>query len=534
MVVRRRGILKGAAGVGALGLAAPAYLSWTSREAQAQQARTLLMAQTETPAGFDGDALRPGTQKSCVQVYEGLVRYGRLERDGRTYLDPSRLEPHLAEKWESFDGGKRYVFTLRAGVKSPFGNELSAADVEWGYQKSFAQKRTGLFLANVSNVTGVKALSQREVEFTLSAPSSIFLNCLTLYVPGIYDSTEVKKHATTDDPWALKWMETNTAGYGAYHVESVRAGEQAVFVANPNYFRGPPFFQRVIWRAVPSGASRVALLSAGQVQWIERPNVQQVIGLQQDKRVKIQDVAGRAMTSVRMNCAMKPFDDVRVRRAFNFAVDQGKLRSAVLLGTGLEARSVIPPIVGDYDPSFFAYGYNPDKARALLAEAGYASGLQVELLYSDVVWWEEQMAIQVADQLKGVGVTATPRRIPATEMNARGAPAKQDMPFFTYEDGPIVLDPVYTMSLLADTKGVSNRARYSNPEVDALIAEGRTSLDPAVRGVAMRKAQKLWMDDAPWIVTLYQTVFQAMAPNVTGWVPHPDEQERWVDLKLVS
>lgn len=221
---------------------APAYLTASSREAEAQQAKTLILAEPGTPEGFDGDVLRPGTQASVVQVYEGLTRYGRVQRDGRTYLDPTKIEPHLAEKWETSNDGKRWVFTLRSGVKSPYGNELSAADVEWGWNKSFAQKRTGNFIASVANVTAVKALSPTEVEFTLSAPSSIFLACLTLYTPSIYDSTEVKKHATTDDPWALDWMLTHTAGFGAYHVDNVRPGEQALFVANPNYFRGAPSF----------------------------------------------------------------------------------------------------------------------------------------------------------------------------------------------------------------------------------------------------------------------------------------------------
>jgi ABC-type transport system substrate-binding protein len=512
--------------------AAATYLPLTRRFAHAQQTKTLLLAAPTTPEGLDGDVLKPGTQETVTQVYEGLIRYGRVERDGRTWLDPAKIEGHLAESWAASDDGKRYVFTLRAGVKSPYGNELSAADVEWGWNKSFAQKRTGNFIAGVSNVTGVKALSQREVEFTLSAPSSIFLACLTLYTPGIYDSTEVKKHTSADDPWALKWIESHTAGYGAYHLDQLQPDQQAVFVANPNYFRGQPYFEKVIYKAIASGASRVALLRAGQVQWIDRATVQQVVELRKNAKVKVQDADGRAILAVRMNCSIKPFDDVRVRRAFNFAIDQDKLRQAVLLDTGQNARSIIPPMVEGSDPSLFAYGHDPDKARALLAEAGFEKGLEVELTFSDISWWEEQMAVQVADQLRAVGVTAKPRRITASELRARVAPAKQDVPFFTLEDGPIVLDPVYTMSLLAMSTGVSNRARYKNPALDALVAQAQVTLDKDNRGALMHQAQKIWMDDAPWIITAYAQVFESMSPAVSGWVPHPDDQERWVDLRM--
>ncbi len=521
MTVRRRFLL-----------AAPAFLPLTSGLAQAQAGKTLLLAAPGTPEGFDGDALRPGTQEVVTQIYEGLTRYARIQREGRPYLDSGKIEGHLAESWAPSADGLTWLFKLRQGVKSPFGNELTSADVEWGWNKSFAQKRTGAFIAAVANVTGVKAVSKYEVAFTLSAPSSIFLSCLTLYTPGIYDSTEVKKHATAEDPWALKWMEGNTAGFGAYHLDSLRPGEQAVFVANPNYFRPAPAFQRVVYRAVPSGASRVSLLRAGQVQWIDRPNVQQVIEMQKDKRVKIEDHEGRAMASVRMNCAMKPFDDIRVRRAFNYAIDKSKLKQSVLLGTGDTALSIVPPIVDAYDPSGFVYGYDPAKAKALLAEAGLGAGLTLDLNFSDIFWWEEQMAVQIADQLKAVGVTARPQRITGSDMRARTAPGKQDLAFFTFEDGPIVLDPVYTMALMAHSKGVSNRARFADPALDALIDGARTTTDMAARTNAVKQAQKIWTDDAPWIMTVYPKTFEAMGPGISGWVPHPDEHERWYDLRV--
>ena len=244
--------------------------------------------------------------------------------------------------------------------------------------------------------------------------------------------------------------------------------------------------------------------------------MQQVLDLRTDKRVKVEGTQGRAMMSVRMNNSMKPFDDVRVRQAFNYGIDQGKLVQSILQGTGEGAKSILPPIVADYDPSLFSYGFDPAKGRALLAEAGYPNGVTAELLFSDVNWWEEQMAVQVADQLKSIGCTITPRHITSTEINARGAPAKQDLPFFTYEDGPIVLDPVYTLALLAESKGVSNRCRYDDPKLDALVLQGRTTLDTALRDAAMKQAQKIWEDDAPWILTCYAQLFEAMAPNVTG------------------
>ncbi len=530
MKIRRRKLVTGGAGIAA----AATYLPITSELASAQQARTLVVAAGGTPEGLDGDALKGNTQPCVVQCYEGLTRYGRTERNGRPYLDPTKIEGHLAESWTVSPDGKRYVFKLRQGVRSFRGNELTSEDVVWGWNKSFAQKRTGNFIATVANVVqnGVKAVSRYEVEFELEAPSAIFLNALTLYTPGIYDSTETKKHATADDPWALKWIDQNTAAFGAYHMTELRPGEQAVFTANPNYFRGKPHFDRVVYRAVPSAGSRLTLLKSRQVQWIDRPSTQQITDLRADRNVKVQDTFGRSMSSIRMNVGIKPFDDLRVRQALNHAVNRTAIKDSIYFGLAEEARSIVPPALGGYNPGHFRYAYDPAKAKALLAEAGYANGFEVELLYGSEYWWEEPLCVQVADQLKAVGVTAKPTRITLADLRARGAINRMDMPFFAFEDGPIVLDPVYCLYLLAHSKGVSNRARYASPELDRLVDEGRQTLDRDKRYALMDQAQKQWMDDAPWLLTVYPTIFEAMAPNIVGWTPHPDDHERWADLKV--
>ena len=210
-------------------------------------------------------------------------------------------------------------------IMSPYGNELTAEDVEWSWAKSFDRKRTGNFIAKVSNVSGVKATSEYEVEFMLSAPSSIFLQALTLYVPGIYDTTEVRQHATKDDRWGLEWMQSNTAGFGAYHLDELCPDDQAVYVANPNYFGGHPYFDRVIYKEVPSEASRVTLLKTSQVHFIDRPSIQKVVNLKLAPNVKVERASGRSIASARANPKCSPLGDMRVRQAFNYGVDKDAL-----------------------------------------------------------------------------------------------------------------------------------------------------------------------------------------------------------------
>jgi ABC-type transport system substrate-binding protein len=257
---------------------------------QTTLANTMVIAATRTPGGFDGDALKPNTQNVVVQTYEGLTKYGYKKNpaSGRLEIDPSDIQAHLAESWTVSPDGKTWTFKLRQGVKSPFGNEMTSADVVWGWEKSLNQKRTGAFIARVSSVQKVESVDRYTVRFILEQPSKIFLAALTLYTPSIYDSTEVKKYATADDPWALKWIDRNTAGFGAYHLQSLKPGEEAIFIANPNYFGPKPYYERVVYREVPNAGTRFTLLRTGQVQWTEELTLKQIVELKKDKRVKVE------------------------------------------------------------------------------------------------------------------------------------------------------------------------------------------------------------------------------------------------------
>ena len=493
--------------------------------------QTLVVAATRTPGGVDGDALKPNTQNVVTQVYEGLVAYAvKPQPDGTSVADFSDIRGHLAESWEVSSGGKSYMFKLRRGIKSFFGNELKADDVVWSWQKAFAQKRTGNFIAEVSGVTAVEKTGEYEVRFTLKAPSGILLHALTNYVPAIFDITEVKKYATADDPWAIKWIDANTAGFGAYHLESVRPGEQAVFVANPHYFGPPVHYKRVVYREIPSPSSRYQLLTTGQVQWVEDLSHRQIAELQKNGKLKIVRSEGTSMASVRMNPKIKPFDDVRVRRAVALAADRMAINIAVFEGLGSPATSFLPPVIAGHDPSIPAVERDVVGAKALLAEAGYPNGVDVTLEYSGIEWWEEAVAIQMQRALADAGVRVALKRITDADMRARTAINKRDVAFFPFRDFPFVLDPVYKLNLDAHQKGASNRNNYDNPEFDMLVDAAQVEADPARRLDLVRQANRLHADDATWVYIVYPGHFEVMPKCMTGYVWYPDYHERWKDL----
>lgn len=496
------------------------------------QAATLVVAATKTPGGFDGDALKPNTQNVVVQVYEGLTKYGykKDEKTGRMVIDPSKILPHLAKKWTVSPDGKVYSIELRQGVKSPYGNEMTAVDVVWGWEKSIAQKRTGAFIAKVAGVTKVEVQDKYTVEFTLEAPSPIFLTALTLYTPSIYDSTEVKKHVTAEDPWALKWIDQNTAGFGAYQLQSLKSGEEAVFVANPNYFGGKPYYDRVVYKEVPNAGTRFTLVRTGQVQWTEELTLKQISELKKDKRVKVESDEGTGHASIRMNPGIKPFDNPLLRQAISYATDYKSINKTVFENLGTQAKSIVSPIIPGADTTTWKFETNLDKAKALLKQAGYPDGIDIPLQYSGIFWFEEPLAIQMKDQLAKANIRVNLQKITDADMRSRTAPNKRDLPFFTFMDNPIVLDAVYALYLNAHSQGASNRNNYNNPEFDKLVDAARVEQNPAKRLDLVRKAQAIHINDATWVMTMYPGAHEVMPPCMKGYVWQPDYHERWREL----
>ena len=492
------------------------------------QADTLSIAFADVPQGLDGDAIKAYTQPVVVQVYEPLVRYKKvIGDDGTAKIDLTAFEGALAESWTVSEDGKTVVFKLREGVKSPYGNELTADDVEWSWAKSFAQKRTGNFIASVTNVDSVKAISDYEVQFNLKAPSPLLLPALTLYVPGIYDSTEMKAHATAEDPWALKFIEAHTAGFGPYTVDSVVPGQAAVLVANPNYYGNAPAYDRVMIRAIPSAGSRMTLLKAGQVQYIERPTFQQVKDLDADPKVTVERTDGKFFTGLWFNTNMEPFTDPVVRQALNHAVDKISLINTLFLGyakpTNSIAAAYIPGSVGvDFD-------YDPELAKKMLAEAG-KSDLSFDLMYADAFPWMEQGAIQLQAMLKQVGVTVNLNRVTNNELRGAIAPNARQTAAFFWEDGPFLPDPVYTLAIFGIPKNVGNKGEHVNERAAELAKAALVENDATKRAAMVDEGLKAWMGDAPYVLFGIPDTIEVFNASVDGYVWYPDEYPRWYDI----
>ena len=492
--------------------------------AQAPAGNTLVIAVPYLPPSYDPDSFVPGGLQQAGNTYEAL--FGMATKpgpNGRLLDDVSRALPALAESYTVSADGLVWRVKLRHGVKSSFGNEFSAADVDWSWQRGNNIGANNVFNARMAGVEAFNVISADELEFKLSAPTRI-ITLMTLV--NIFDSTEVKKHLTADDPWGKTWLSRNTAGFGPYQMVSSRPGEGAVFNFNANYWGPKPFYDRVIYREVASAASRATLVRSKQVQWADEMPLQQVATLEKDPNVKVETTQLFGSASLRMNPKFKPWSDVKVREAVFYALDYDAIQKVVFNGTGTRALSAVSlDIIGGVDVNPAAT--DVARAKRLLAEAGFPDGMDVELTYSSNWWWEEQLAVQAKDSLAKAGIRVTLKQITPTEMAGRRAGRVADIPFFTHMSSPSVATPPYALALNALSGASMNPIAYSNPKVDALIKATLAERDEVKYLVLARQLQETYAADFVHLDTFHPPTFGVMAPCIQGWVWKPLNTFEW-------
>ena len=509
----------------------------------ATPSRTFTIAAQDIPLGFDSDILTPGGQQVIPQLFEPLVEfaYTKANKTGARSIDVSKIEPRLALRWSKSSDGTKWVFKLRKGVKSSFGNEFTANDVKWSWDKSIAQGRTGNFIRNISNVRSVRVISSDQVQFQLDKPNAFFIQALALTTPAIYDSTQMKKVATPSDPWGLVWLRTNAAGYGPYFIDTYQAGTQIILKSNPNYYRTQPFFNQVIYRSVPESSNRAQLLASRTVDWAEGLTFDQLSRVNDNKNTIVRSTEGNLQTRLVMNPRFKPFDDVRVRQAVNYAIDKSVIGKAVFKGYGTE---MVGPVPKGFECWTETPTYKADytKARQLLTAAGYPNGIDVKLIYSEYSIWDPEIALQVQQELRKANINVTLEKITNAAIISRSAITTRDMPFFVLFEQTQIPDAGYSFGLTSIPSGAANRGGYNNPAFTAAVnaANNISALEYLGESVAAKRCpslaelQKQHVEEAPWAYLWRPGAHFAMNKKIEGWVWRSDNAPRWIDLKRVK
>jgi peptide/nickel transport system substrate-binding protein len=538
--VNRRTLLKG--GVTIAGISALSTLGDGS--AFAADVNTLIVASPQTPQGLDSEFdISLGTVDAVGVLYENLIEFakipdpkipGVMREDTASYPDkPGGVNAvgKLAESWEMDPGAKWAKFTLRKGVMSNWGNELTAEDVVWSWHRKFELGGVGLFYLSTLGLTKpeqIKAEDKYTVSFAPDNPNPILVRIMANLFTHVFDATKCKQVGGASDPWAKEFLRNNTASFGPYVVERLDRGQQAVFKARPDYYRGKPFYDRVIYREVPTSAARVSLLKGGAVDVAQFLQPLEVIQLRGAPNVAVDTIDATSMLWIELNAKMKPFDNKAVRQAMNFAFPQEQIIKTVFQGLGAPLIGAMPWFYPSFTDKYWKYGYDLDKAKALLKEAGMEAGFSTTLSYNAGDPVHESIAILYQSSLRKIGIDLQLKKYPAGTFY--NAVSERKEPVIFYQDNPWTPDPGYAMILYFDSKSFVNYSNFKNDEVDKLLYQIARSSDEAERVKMSQRAQEIVIDEAPWVFIAYPNYHWARKADVKGFTYYTSNNIRFQDL----
>lgn len=550
-------------------LSALGFLAGSASQAQAPASaapRSLLFLAEDVPAGlnYDGPSAAIGTsQTGYLNLMEPLIYYpyGPTE-NGVRRLDFNKHEGRLAESW-SFDAPSlTWTLNLRHGVKSCAGNEFTADDVIYTFQRAKSVSGAapiGWFLGNVAGIKGftrdvfkpgadkslgdgVEKVDDYTVKIRQSAPNRLFLTALSVYATYPFDSKEMKAHATASDPWSHNYVNTtNNPSFGPYCLERWVKDDEFVVRANPNYYRGKPAIDRVIMKRVPQSSNRVVTMRSGQADLTQRLTAREFTGLEKAPGVTVAGIYGNETLFLIPNFKTPPFDNPKVRQAIAYAMPYRQIANIGYSGRARQWEAHFPAIFNGYHKPDTQYGTDVAKAKQLLADAGYPNGKGLEKFADSfrLAFTAERestlgpVTTVIQSALKDVGFPIELDPMPQTQLGDRRL-VKKDLPMAISDvDKSVGPDVTYTTLLFFVSTaqgGVSNFTNYSNPDVDRLFVEARNEQDDVKRDALLVKIQNTLQHDLAWVPILETETRWAFKSGLKGITWHPDNSIRFDDL----
>jgi peptide/nickel transport system substrate-binding protein len=305
-----------------------------------------------------------------------------------------------------------------------------------------------------------------------------------------------------------------------------------VLVAADNYYGEKPPFQRVILKIVADATQRVQLLKNGDVDFATKIPVKEFEGMKADPNIKVLSIPSTLVTMLEMNNTIPPFDKKEVRQAVAYATPYQAIIDQIYLGQAQIGKSLVPNGMPTSDFSTNKYELNYDKAKELLAAAGYPDGkglpeIKLTVRSDDVQW--ERIAIIMQDSLKKIGMNVTIEKLAYAQFNELEQGKKLQM--WTDEWISWVNDPYYHMSWLAHSKSPTNYPLFSNPRVDEIIDQFTLSDDVAGREAASKEAQAIIIEECPYVFLCQPNWIVYMRNDLDGYVYYNDELPRYYHFR---
>jgi len=449
------------------------------------------------------------------QLFDGLVQF-----DADLNIIPS-----IASSWSASHDGLTWTFHLRQGVKFHHGREVNADDFVYAFTRILdphtqsphtsilarVQGAQAFMAAASDHVTGLQALDPYTLRITLSQPYAPFITMLGTVQASVIPREEVVRLG--------KQFGQHPVGTGPFRFESWTAGQDIILQANPAYFEGRPFLDRIAYRIFTTADSQATLAEFEQGRLEDAPvPAQDRQRLRSDARYRFFRKPLLATLFLWIDTHGSPLSQVKVRQAINYGINRRVINNEIRQNSAVEARGILPPGMPGYNPELAGYEYDFLRAQQLLADAGYphGQGLPTLELWTSAVSptvLAEHEAIQ--HDLQRLGISVVLRKAESwkqyTELLGKRPGAMYRYAWFA--DFP---DPDNFLYTLFHSQGPNNFGNYQNPEVDRLLEQVRRENDYLRRIQIYRQAEALIMADAPTVNLVYATFEHLFQPYVRG------------------
>ena len=523
--MKRRQFLKALSAAGAAtALPSPAILS--SAKAQSRQ-ETILVVTESGPNSFDihgVGANRPGYEVSW-NCYDRLMSHGsKTLPDGTLSYDRDKFTPELAEEWNVTDTSA--TFKLRKNAKFHDGTPVTAKDVKWSFDRAVSVGGFPTFQMKAGSLEKPEqfvVVDDHTFRVDFIRKDNLTMPDLAVVVPAVFNSELMKKNATEKDPWAMDYAKTNIAGGGAYKVSKYQAGTEVIYERNDDWKSGAlPPTKRIVWRMVPSAGNRRALVERGDADISFDLPAKDFAELKAAGKVNVSSTPiGNGIWYLGMNCKTAPFNNVKVRQAVAYALPYQKIMDAVMFGLAKPTYGAESNTTSSVAwPQAHAYNTDIAKAKALMAEAGYANGLETTLSFDlGFAVISEPACVLIQESLAQIGIKAAINKIPGA--NWRNELIKKEMPMIiNFFSGWLDYPEYFFYWCYHGQNAVFNTMSYQDKDMDALIdgaraaaAQGdKAGYEKNVTGFISKA-----FDEVPRVPLFQPYLSAAMQKNISGY-----------------
>jgi peptide/nickel transport system substrate-binding protein len=428
--------------------------------------------------------------------------------------------PELAERWETAPDGKTLTLHLRGGVKFHDGTDFNAAAAKWNLERRLDEKVKSPSRQQLAEVVAsIEAPGDTKLVINLKNPAPSLLGMLGQREGFMISPQAAEKHGEN--------LGQNPVGTGPFIFRSWTQGQKIVLEKNPRYWEaGKPYLDGVTFMLISNAAVSVPRLLTREVDFVSGLSPLDIRTLGQASNITLAPGPGSRWLALQMRVDRPPFDNLKLRQAIAHAIDRQRMIDIITNGQAKIAEGFTPPGLWWYDPDLKSYPHDPQKAKALVAEIGSLADTVLSLATQPVPIYQ-QVSQLAQEQMKAVGLKVNIAPASVSDWYPQLLQGAINFLPIRWTQRP---DPDGLFTYLFDSKSGANSSRYSNPQVDQLLAQARALKDNAARIPLYKKAQALMTHDLPYIPLFFSIEFAAMRDTVRNFVWVADEIPRFREV----